>query len=67
MGRLREAAREHPWIAAVLVGGALLGAGLGWFHLDPGWHPLRRVLAGALAGGGIGFLMTATRMLGEFE
>ena len=67
MTRIRAAAREHPVIATVLVVGTLVGAGVGWLYLDPSWNPVRRVLAGALVGGGLGFLMTATKMLGEFE
>ncbi len=60
---LREGIRRHPVIAAVLVVGTALGAALGFFFLDPGWSVARRIAAGGVAGGGIGFLMTATKML----
>jgi len=55
--------RRHPLIASVLLTGVLAGAVLGFLFLDPDWSVARRVAAGAVAGGGIGFLMTATKML----
>lgn len=58
-----EAVRAHPWISAIIAGGTVVGGLLGYFHLDPDWTVLRRVAAGGVAGGGIGFFMTATKML----
>lgn len=59
-----EAVRAHPVVTAVMavciLGGALLGPEL----LTAEWSLLRRVLGGALAGGGVGLLLTATKMLG---
>ncbi len=59
----REALRRHPVIAAVIVGGAMLGGGLGFVFLDPEWLAVRRIAAGAVAGGGLGLFVTATRMM----
>jgi len=56
--------RRHPMITATLVGCAALGAVLGFYLLTGDWSPARRILAGALAGGGVGLLMTATKMIG---
>jgi hypothetical protein len=54
--------RRHPVITSVLVGAALLGAIVGLAVLDTDWSLARRAAAGAVAGGGIGFLMTATKL-----
>ena len=60
---LREGIRRHPVIASVIVVGTVLGATLGFAFLDPSWSATRRIAAGGVAGGGIGFLMTGTKML----
>jgi hypothetical protein len=49
-------------ITAVFVGGTIAGMLLGPVFLNPEWSLLRRVLAGAVAGAGIGLLMTATKL-----
>ncbi len=58
-----DAVRAHPWITGIIVGGTLIGATLGFFYLNPEWQVIRRLAAGGVAGGGIGFFMTATKML----
>lgn len=60
---LREGIQRHPIIAGVLLVGVIAGGLLGFLFLDPGWSSARRIAAGGVAGGGIGFLMTATKML----
>jgi Kef-type K+ transport system membrane component KefB len=55
--------RRHPVISAVLVACTVAGAVLGAFLLTGEWSLARRVGAGAVAGGGVGFLITATKML----
>jgi hypothetical protein len=45
--------------AVCIVGGALAGAA----YLPEDFSLLRRLLGGAVSGGGIAFLMTATKML----
>jgi hypothetical protein len=37
---------------------------LGYYLLTGDWSPARRILAGAIAGGGVGLLMTATKLIG---
>lgn len=61
---MSSALRRHPVITATLVGCALAGAALGFYLLTGDWSPARRIFAGALAGGGVGLLMTATKMIG---
>jgi hypothetical protein len=55
-------ARRHPVIAATLVATTALGAVLGAVFLTGEWSLPRRILAGAVAGAGTGFLLTATKM-----
>ncbi len=62
--RLRQSAREHPVIFALLVSLSAAGAALGVSQLPEEWSLLRRLLAGGVGGAGIGFLMTATKMIG---
>jgi hypothetical protein len=52
-------------ITAVMVLCTLAGAVLGALYLTDDWSLARRIAAGAVAGGGVAFLMTATRMVGE--
>jgi hypothetical protein len=54
--------RRHPVIVGVLVTCTLVGAVAGGVMLDEQWFVLRRVAAGAVAGGGVGLLLTATKM-----
>lgn len=63
-GAWRWAVRDHPGIASVLVGCTLIGAVLGLMLLTQEWSVLRRIAGGAVAGAGVGFLVTATRMIG---
>ncbi|HVP29240.1 MAG TPA: hypothetical protein VMW35_08765 [Myxococcota bacterium] len=60
---LRALVRQHPVITAVLVVSTVAGALAGPSVLPPEWSLARRMIGGALAGGGIGLLMTATKML----
>jgi hypothetical protein len=62
--KLHQAAQEHPVIAALLVTFTVLGAAVGVGQLPEDWSLLHRLTAGGVAGTGIGFLMTATKMLG---
>ena len=57
-------AKRHPIMTATVVVGLLGGAVLGGLYLDPEWSLLRRISAGALAGGGSGFFIGATKMIG---
>jgi hypothetical protein len=57
-----ELMRRHPVIVATLVVCTLLGAGLGPWLLTEEWSLARRLAAGAVAGAGTGFLLTATKM-----
>jgi hypothetical protein len=54
---------RHPVIAGTLVGCTVLGAALGFYLLEGTWSVVRRIAAGAVAGGGVGLLITATKML----
>lgn len=55
--------RHHPVICATLLAATALGAVLGAFLLTGEWSLARRIAAGAVAGAGTGFLLTATKML----
>jgi len=55
---------RHPVIAGTLIGCTLLGAVLGLYLLTGDWSAGRRIAAGAVAGAGVGLLVTATKMLG---
>ena len=59
----RRVLTRHPVVAGTLVASALAGALLGFYLLSGDWSPLRRIAAGAVAGAGIGLLITATKML----
>jgi len=54
--------RAHPVVAATLVGCTLLGAALGPWLLTDEWSLARQLAAGAVAGAGTGFLLTATKL-----
>ena len=58
------AVRQHPVMTTVLVACVVTGAVLGGLYLTPEWSLLRRVSAGALAGGGAAFFALATRVIG---
>ena len=55
-------ARRHPVIAGTLIVCTLAGAVLGFALLSGEWSSARRIAAGAVAGGGVGLLLTATKM-----
>ena len=54
---------RHPFIAGTLIACTVLGAVLGFYLLTGDWSVARRIAAGGVAGVGIGFLITATKML----
>jgi hypothetical protein len=61
---LRTLLRDHPIVTAVLVGCTVLGAILGGVFLSSDWHLARRLAGGAVAGTGIGLLITFNRLYG---
>ena len=63
-GALRRIAREHPVITAVMLACTVAGAVLGLALLPETWSIARRLAGGAVSGAGVGFLITATKMLG---
>jgi len=60
--RLGALLRHHPVISTILLATTALGAVLGAFLLTGEWSLARRIAAGAVAGAGTGFLLTATKM-----
>ncbi len=54
--------RRHPVIVGTLVVCALAGAVAGFLWLPGEWFAARRIAAGTVAGGGVGLLLTATKM-----
>ena len=54
--------RDHPIIAGVLCACTVAGAILGLTLLTQEWSAARRIAGGAVAGGGVGLIITATRM-----
>jgi hypothetical protein len=59
------ALRRHPVIVAVMLVCTVAGAVLGALYLTGDWSLARRLAAGTIAGAGVGFLMTATKMVGQ--
>ena len=59
---LRSFVRDHPVVSATLATTTVLGALCGALLLTDEWSLARRIAAGALAGAGTGFLLTATKM-----
>jgi hypothetical protein len=49
-------------VTATLVACALIGAALGHAYLPESWPIARRILAGAIAGAGVGLFLTVTKM-----
>jgi hypothetical protein len=62
---LAGALRRHPVITSVMLVCSVAGAVLGALYLTGDWSLARRLAAGAVAGAGVGFLMTATKMMGQ--
>ena len=60
-----SALARHPIITAVLVFCTLAGGWAGAQFLDADWSLARRALAGAVFGGWVGILLTATKMVGQ--
>jgi hypothetical protein len=60
LGRLRR----HPVITATFVACTLAGAVLGFQLLTREWSAARRIAGGALAGAGVGLLITAPKLYG---
>jgi hypothetical protein len=54
--------RDHPVLWALVGAGVALGAAAGFVWLPDDWSLVRRLLAGGVAGGGVGFLIVATRL-----
>jgi len=59
-----RAATAHPVITGVLIACTALGVVLGGLTLSEEWSLVRRILAGAVSGAGVGLLMTASRIVG---
>jgi NADH:ubiquinone oxidoreductase subunit F (NADH-binding) len=55
---------RYPVLSGVLIGSTLLGALAGYVFLSGDWSVGRRILGGAVGGAGVGFLITATRLVG---
>ncbi len=55
---------RHPVLSGALIGSTLLGAVAGYVFLSGDWSAARRILGGAVGGAGVGFLITATRLVG---
>jgi hypothetical protein len=56
--------RRHWLMSALFAASIVAGALVGYFQIPEEISALRRVLGGAIGGGGIAFLMTATKMIG---
>lgn len=56
--------RRH-WLMTLLFGTSIVaGALIGFFQIPEEISAMRRLLGGAICGGGVAFLMTATKMIG---
>jgi hypothetical protein len=62
--RIRGWLAKHPIICAVVVVCIAIGAALGATLLTGEWSLARRIAAGAVAGAGVGLLITAPRIIG---
>ena len=63
----RQLISEHPLIASFMLACTLGGAVLGFFVLSDDLSVIRRLVGGAVGGGGVGFMLTATRMMGAWD
>lgn len=60
--------RQHPYLTAAFVLGAVVGAVAGVFLFDPDtWSMARRVVAGALMGVICTLILTASRIIAPAE
>lgn len=57
-----EIARRHPYVTGTFVACTILGGVLGLGLFSAQWSPLRRVLAGSVAGASTALLITATKL-----
>ena len=56
--------RRHPVVTGTFAVCIALGAVLGLVLLSGDWSPLRRLLAGSVAGASTALLITATKLFG---
>ena len=60
-----SAIARHPVISAILIVCTLAGAFVGYaFLVSAAGSPLEAIIGGAVAGAGVGLLITATKLLG---
>ncbi len=62
-----RAVARHPIMAVVMVGFIIGGAVTGYFLLSQDWSAFRRISGGAIGGSGVGFILTASRMIGAWK
>ncbi len=62
-----KAVRAHPWITLVCVLCTVGGALLTWAFGLEGFSAARSLVAGAIAGAGIAYMIVASRTLGAFR
>jgi hypothetical protein len=60
----QAAIAAHPVIFGVVISCISIGAVLGVLLLTDEWSLARRIAAGAVAGAGVGILITAPRIIG---
>jgi hypothetical protein len=63
-GSLIASLRRHPVLTGTIMACTLVGAVLGFALLSQDWSALHRIAAGAVAGAGSAFVITATKMYG---
>jgi len=64
--RLAESVKAHPVLTAVMVLCTVIGAAA-WLVYGPAEDSVtRRLVGGAFAGAGIGFIIVCSRMIGAF-
>ena len=64
LGGVADWARRHPVIVTLLVACIVVGGLLGLYLLPAEWSTARRLAGGLVSGGGVGLLVSATRMVG---
>jgi hypothetical protein len=60
----KAAIRAHPIIFGILISCVAIGTVSGVFLLTNEWSLARRIAAGAVGGAGVGFLITAPKIIG---